>query len=907
MTRSSAILAVVCAPVLLAQTVTVTPASESVVAGMTRQYSASVTGLSSTAVGTISSTGLYTAPMSLPGQNPVQITAKSVMTPSISGSVYVSILAKGPTITSVSPNPLPTGTVTVTITGTGFLAGATVIDTYSSSGAVQLSTKSVTSTTVTATGYQGPGTTATFAVKTPGSGYSNPLSVPISGSSGKFNLTVVGGTGSGSYAAGTVVNVSATPGAGQTFQSWTGGTVANPNAASTTLTMPSSNVTLTANYTTGPTYALTVVNGTGSGSYAAGATVTITSNAAPSGQAFQNWTGATVANANAASTTLTMPAAAATVTANYAAIPVPTITSATPGPVPIGVFTLTITGGNFQPGATTTLGGKTLTTSYVSSTKVNASGFNSTSGPANLVVSNGSVASAPFQVQLGPANALVSVNAARHFLQQAAFGPTSAEAANVQQLGFQGWLNQQFAAPKVSNYANMGSQSSFTPQFLTNAVNNPDQLRQRVAFALSEILVTSITKNIWTTTTAPFEEMLMADAFTNYRQILNDVTLAPAMGQFLDMANNAKANSTGTVLPNENYAREVMQLFTIGTVLLNQDGTKQLDSSNNAIATYNQSTVMNFAKVFTGWTYASPTGGPPVWGAYIYPSAPMVPYDPMHDTTAKTLLQYAAPAGVKTSLPAGQNAQTDLTQALDNIFYHPNVAPFVSKQLIQHLVKSNPTPAYVARVAAVFNNNGSGVRGDMKAVISAILLDSEARQNDQPGATLATDGHLQEPALFLPMILRAFNAYIDNTNYFGYDFVNMNQDIYDAPSVFNYFSPGYVIPGTGGTVGPEFQIYSPYTAVYRDNLVSGLFGAYSNVVQSYGPGTTIDLTPFMALASNPSTLVDALDLTLTNGLMPSGLKSILVNAVTAETGGNLRRVQTGIYLLLASSYYNVVN
>jgi len=192
----------------------------------------------------------------------------------------------------------------------------------------------------------------------------------------------------------------------------------------------------------------------------------------------------------------------------------------------------------------------------------------------------------------------------------------------------------------------------------------------------------------------------------------NDVTLAPAMGQFLDMANNSKANANNTILPNENYAREVIQLFTIGTVLLNPDGSKQLDSSNNPIATYDQSTVANFAKVYTGWTYAPAAGGNIVWGAYINPSAPMVPYPPMHDTTAKTLLQYSAPAGVFTSLPAGQSAQTDLAEALDNIFYHPNVGPFISKQLIQHLVKSNPTPAYVQRVAAAYLKPSNRTMGE---------------------------------------------------------------------------------------------------------------------------------------------------------------------------------------------------
>jgi len=923
MNRNTFLLAAILAgPALLAQSISVIPKNDSVVVGLTKQYTATVTGLTNTAVtwlaggvvggnstaGTISSTGLYTAPAVLPGQNPVQITARSVASRQVVGITYISILSVGPVITSVSPNPLPVGTVNVTIQGSGFQAGATVFDTYSSYGPVQLSTVSVTPTAVTATGYQGPGTSAVFAVRNAGSGFSNSLSVPIASSGpSTYALTVVGGSGSGSYSAGTVVTLTATPASGQSFQSWTGANVANPNAATTTLTMPTANTTVTANYTSGTTYSLTVVSGTGTGSYAAGAVVSITSNAAPAGQVFQNWTGATVANPNAATTTLSMPAAATTVTANYAAIPVPTINQVNPATVPIGVFGLTITGTNFQATSQATLGGKSLATSFVSATQLTVTGFNSTSGTANLVVSNGTFASAPVNLQLGPANALVTVNAARRFLQQAAFGPTSADAANVQQLGFQGWLNQQLAMPKVSNYAGIGSQGGFSTFFLTNAVNQPDQLRQRVAFALSQIMVTSVNKNIWNTTTASFEEMLMTDAFSNFRQILNDVTLAPAMGQFLDMANNAKANANNTVLPNENYAREVMQLFSIGTFLLNADGTKQLDASNNPIPTYDQTTISNFAKVYTGWTYAPATpGGTVIWGAFINPGAPMVPYPLEHDTTQKTLLQYVTPPGVLTTLPAGQSAQTDLAEALDNIFYHPNVGPFIGKQLIEHLVKSNPSPAYVQRVANAFNNNGMGVRGDMQAVITAVLLDPEARQNDVPGMTKAKDGHLQEPMLFMAGFLRAMGAYVDNTNYFAYDLGNMSQDIYDAPSVFNYFSPSYVVPGFG-VVGPEFQIYTPYSSVYRDNVVSNIFSAYSNNINSYGPGTTVDLTPFVALAGTPQTLVDALDLTLTNGLAPAGFKTILLNAIQAENGGNLRRVQTALYLWLASSYYNVWN
>jgi hypothetical protein len=541
----------------------------------------------------------------------------------------------------------------------------------------------------------------------------------------------------------------------------------------------------------------------------------------------------------------------------------------------------------------------------VSATQLTAFGFNATSGTANLVLADRRETSAPVGLQLGPPNAQTTVNAARRFLQQAAFGPTSPDAETVQRLGFRGWLNQQFALPKISTYP-VGSQNSLGTMFLTNAVNNPDQLRQRVAFALSQIMVTSLNKNIWITTTGPFEEMLMAAAYSNFRQIMNDVTLAPAMGQFLDMANNAMANSDNTVLPNENYAREVMQLFTIGTLLLNSDGTRQLDANHNPIPAYDQSTVANFAKVFTGWTYAPTAGRRAVWGAYINPDAPMVSYPPMHDTTQKALLQYGAPAGVYTTLSAGQSPELDLAQALDNIFYHPNVGPFISKQLIQHLVKSNPTPAYVQRVAKAFNDNGLGVRGDMQAVIGAILLDPEARQNDVAGMTQPNDGHLQDPILFLSGLLRAMGATVNDQNYYAWDLSNLSEDIYNAPSVFNYYSPFYVIPGFG-TLGPEFQIYTPYSSIYRDNLISSLFGAWDTNINSYGPGTVVDLTSFAALAGDPQTLVDALDLTLSNGMAPAGFKNIMLNAIQAESGGDLRRVQTGLYLWLSSGYYNVWN
>jgi uncharacterized protein (DUF1800 family) len=257
-----------------------------------------------------------------------------------------------------------------------------------------------------------------------------------------------------------------------------------------------------------------------------------------------------------------------------------------------------------------------------------------------------------------------------------------------------------------------------------NALQGGDQLRQRTAFSLSQIWVISgITIN---TPAAynPYIRMLNSDAFSTYDQVMRDVTLSPGMGWYLDMANSAKA--ANGAIANENYARELMQLFTLGTFLLNDDGTLKLDASGNPIPTYDEAAIQNFARAFTGWTYKACCGAtqtfPTSTSKADFTSA-MVSIDAQHDTASKTLLNGQV-------LAAGRTTQQDLDDALANIFNHPNLPPFISKQLIQHLVSSNPSPAFVARISTVFKNNGSGVRGDLKAVIKAILLDPEARQGD---------------------------------------------------------------------------------------------------------------------------------------------------------------------------------
>jgi uncharacterized protein (DUF1800 family) len=829
-----------------AGTISVAPINEPTVTGTTRQYTATVTGLASTAVnwyvngvqssatyGSIDANGLYTAPMSVPANPTVTIQAVSAMDPTVVGAAQSTIKTPGPVLTTLTPSSVTVGSFVVTINGTGFQPGASVI-----LNSTTLTTTYVSSTQLSASGTMNTVGYGQIRASNPNSVFSNMLSLYFSAAS-SFTLAVQ-------------------PSPAGVVQGMTQQFTAMLNGAPQAVVWSATAGTISA-----------------SGLYTAPAAIP----------------NPPVATIKAMASNGTSATAAVTIVSNQP----PSISQVSPAPVPLGVLNLSITGSGFSSATQTTLGGAPLTTQYVSPTQIVAAGFNSTGGALNLVAYTGGVVSPTFVVQVGVANPMVTAAAARRFLQQASFGPTPADAAHVQQVGFQQWINEQFAMPAISNFA--GINGVMGTHFITNAVTQPDQLRQRVGFALSQILVTSLVKSIWSTIEGPYQDKLLQDAFLNYRQILEDVTLHPTMGQYLDMANNGKANSAGTILPNENYAREVLQLFSVGTVKLNQDGTPQLDAQGNRIPTYDQTTIAEFARVFTGWTNAPPPGQSITWNRYMNVNSPLVAYPPMHDIGSKTLLNGAVVA-------ANGSPYQDLTAALDNMFNHPNAGPFIGKLLIQHLVKSNPTPPYVARVAAAFNGAGGSPRGDMKAVITAILLDPEARQNDNGISAQSKDGHLQEPALFLAGLLRAMSATVTDQNYFNGDLVSMGQDIYNSPSVFNYYSSGYVIPGAGVT-GGEFQIFTPYTAVYRANLASGLFSNYSSAVQTNGPGMTIDLTALVNLAGNASLLVDALDFTLTNGTMPSAMKQILAAAVQAEAGGNIRKVQTAVYLILQSGYYNV--
>ena len=377
--------------------------------------------------------------------------------------------------------------------------------------------------------------------------------------------------------------------------------------------------------------------------------------------------------------------------------------------------------------------------------------------------------------------------------------------------------------------------------------------------------------------------------------MMKDVTLSPAMGAYLNMLNSAKP-ATGQIA-NENYGRELMQLFTLGLNKLNQDGSVQVDNTGTPIPEYTQAQVQAFARAYTGWTYGNPGGAAvtkfPNSADYI---DQMQQYEPQHDVTAKVLLN-------GTTLPAGQTSAQDLAGAISNIFNDPNVAPFVCQQLIQHLVTSTPSPAYVSRISAVFADNGSGVRGDLKAVVRAILTDTEARAGDTNPSF--DGGHLREPILFITAMMRGlgFTNTDANGSWFSLSSQSnkLNEEPYRANSVFNFFPPDYVIPDSTLNA-PEFDIENTATAVLRLSLADSIV---NNKIGSF----TVDLSATSALgmmAANPANLTDTLGMLFMHGQMPANMRTTIINAITPLTN-NAQRLRVALYLVITSSQYKIIH
>jgi uncharacterized protein (DUF1800 family) len=509
------------------------------------------------------------------------------------------------------------------------------------------------------------------------------------------------------------------------------------------------------------------------------------------------------------------------------------------------------------------------------------------------------------------------------FLEQATFGPRLARDASdaridtVQHVtlsGIRQAITHQLNAPPSTFDGTLASKS-LGSQFFYNAIHGEDQLRQRVAFALSQILVISQggIPDVAATTdisepklaTARYLNLLSSHAFDDFRALLEAVTVDPGMGVYLDMVNNRAFDTTGEPIePNENFARELLQLFTLGLHKLNEDGTVMRDAEGAPIPAYTEEHVQAFARTLSGWTfYAAPTStrptGCPAMGRTnpANYTAPMIGCDVNHDARAQTLLR-----GVSTT--EGGSAALHLEEALDNIFADPNLPPFICKQLIQHLVTSNPSPAYVKRVVNVFKNNGAGRRGDMGAVVRAILEDDEARGPQPPLAQYATYGRLRPPALFITSVVRWLNGTLDTAD--GKDpgaklntwSTTLGQNVPRPPSVFSYYPPNNPAPQGNGLLGPEFAILDTATVLARANFVTELF-----LTSSAQAGVVIDRS---VLPSDPDELVIWLGRYWLHDAMSSSLQVAIYNAITdPRASTTARKKQLAVYLTSLSPEYQI--
>ena len=501
---------------------------------------------------------------------------------------------------------------------------------------------------------------------------------------------------------------------------------------------------------------------------------------------------------------------------------------------------------------------------------------------------------------------------AARFLARTSFGPTVAEIDRLAAgMSYEAWLNEQFAAPPnlhlplFTTYASgdRGSRVARLDAWFERALTGNDQLRQRVAFALSEIMVVSENGgglNNFHDGLASYYDVLVRNAFGDFRTLLEEVTLAPAMGRYLSMMGNQKPDPATGLRADENYAREVMQLFTLGLAQLNADGTPKTDGAGQPLPSYTQADIENLARVFTGWWLADARAfGNNRDGDW---TKPMVAHAAYHDSDAKTIVGAVA-------IPAGGSAQQDLDRALDALANHANVGPFIGRQLIQKLVTSNPSPAYVARVAAVFANNGHGQRGDLRAVVRAILLDDEALRGT---AGLAHFGKPREPLLVLLQLWRSIGATRSSNGRYTYLTGNadLGQSPLGAPSVFNFFSPFYAPPGEIGTA----QLVAPELQLANESSIASAFNRYRLAIfRDYvGGGTApanairVDLAALMTQAADPAALVETLSLRLTGGRLGANYRSALsMHLGTIAAGDGRARVQDALYLILTSPQYLV--
>ncbi len=502
-------------------------------------------------------------------------------------------------------------------------------------------------------------------------------------------------------------------------------------------------------------------------------------------------------------------------------------------------------------------------------------------------------------------------------------------------MGYAAWLDDQFAKPSIdshaayiarkgppgcnpcdSNYINATMES-----FWRQAVLGEDQLRQRAVFALSQIFVVSAVNSavdIQADAHAAYLDMLSRNAFGNFRKLLEEVSLHPTMGIYLSHMRNQKEDPATGRIPDQNFAREVMQLFSIGLWQLNNDGSRKLDGSGKPIPTYSQKEITGMSRVFTGWSWGGPDAREERWHGWIADDGIsgskfdllMQPYKDFHSTSAKQIINNIV-------IPPNTNAQESLRIALDALFNHPNTGPFIGSQLIKRLVTSNPSPQYVARVAAAFNDNGQGVRGDMKAVWRAVLLDAEAR--GLPGQPQTAK--LREPMLRYGQFLRSFQVKSDSTKYQIWNLEDqsssLGQNPLRSPSVFNWYRPDYSPPGAlrrAGILAPEFQITHETTVTgYTNFILNEADRTTTRNKRSFNSGRDFlatDYTPERALAGSPAQLIDHLNLLLLGNRMSPALRGNVLAAVQAlpnnSDNDRFTRVSTAVGLIMVSPEYVVL-
>jgi uncharacterized protein (DUF1800 family) len=881
------------AAITLVDTVKVSPATASVRLGASQTFTASGVPAGLTiawkvvGAGAIDTSGKYTAPAAMPASNSVTIQAvDSTNASNVLATATVTLLNPIPAITGFSPSVLNVNlNTTLEVVGTGFVPGSVL----------QFDGQTVPSTYKSATEIDyaaAPTATATHAVTV-----LNPT--PDGKTSNSVTLTIK-----------PAVSVSLTPN-GATVR---GGAVLKLYAA--VENNPNQALTFTVNGVAG-------TNGVLGGNATVGTVATDTTGAlvynAPA-----TLPGATVTIAAQASVD---PHATASITVNLEN-PTPVITSVSPpAPFTIGsTQTLTIAGTGFVSGSTVSVGGVAFTPAYKSPTSLTATGT-IPAVPAfelAITVSNpapGPITSAPFEVAEASSACTASDKTqcltyaeAVRFLEMATWGPTPDSIAHLQNIGRAAWLAEQFAMPSPNPAFPAPVEltegaGAIQTAFFNRALNDPDQLRQRVAFALSEIFVVSAVKDTNYEAMRRYMQDLTDNAFGSYRNLLGVITLDPAMGWFLDMVNNDKANPSKDTVANENYAREVMQLISIGLTVLTSDGIPTVTPTydDNCIPSTQPNApvclIPEMAKVFTGWTYAPQ---PPATGEWTNPQwfeAPMVAFEDHHDETQKNI---SIGGQLPCTILAGGSALSDLNAALDCLSNHPNVPPFISYRLIQRLVKSNPSPAYVGRIASVFLNDGKGNRGNLQAVVTAILTDSEA-VTDPSGAADANApaGKLREPVFYATSLLRALNASASSADGVATQSTNMGEQVLYAPSVFNYFSPFYRIP-SNGVVAPEFQIQNASSALARLNF------AYFAVTRGTGGNLKVDLSGFAALPSTVSNgtspLIDAIGQALYHGEMAAEVRAALVTLtgeLVQQKATAMTTAQTLIYFAAIAPQYQV--